>query len=295
MSAAYLPSRRMHSPSSLTWLITGCSSGLGWALARAALAQGHRVCATARNVAPLTALHQAYPDTCLIQPLDVTVPEQSEAVVAAAEAAFGRLDVLVHNAGIGHVASCEETSSAEANRLFAVNFFGPLRLTQVALPLFRRQRSGHVVFISAAAAIANYAGFGFYGASKRALEGAAEALSQEGRPFGLKVTIVQPGPFRTEFIARSTQAASGLSDYAATVGKFGRYLNTLHGKQPGDPERAADAILSAVHAERPPLRLVLGSYATDKARRTLAATQRELETWAPLAGDTEFSSSTPSS
>jgi NAD(P)-dependent dehydrogenase (short-subunit alcohol dehydrogenase family) len=271
------------------WFITGCSGGLGRALAAAALAGGDRVVVSARDPQSLSALVEAHPDTCRALPLDVTQPAQVAAAASAALAAFGGIDVLVNNAGTGLVGAIEETSEDETARIFDVNFLGALRVTRAFLPHFRARRGGHVVFLSAAAAIANYPGFGLYGAAKRALEGAAESLAQEARPFGLKVTIVQPGPFRTDFIGRSlAHAAAPLTDYDATRGKFARYLAAVNGQQPGDPARAAAAILAAVAAERPPLRLVLGAYANDKARRTLTAAQRELDAWSPIAAATEY-------
>jgi NAD(P)-dependent dehydrogenase (short-subunit alcohol dehydrogenase family) len=271
------------------WLITGCSRGLGHALAATALARGDRVVATARNPAQLAALAAAYPDNCRTLELDVTRPDQVGTAVGAALAAFGGIDVLVNNAGAGLVGAIEETDEAEIARCLDVNFLGALRVTRAVLPHFRARQGGHVVFLSAAAAIANYPGFGIYGAAKRALEGAAESLAQESRPFGLRVTLVQPGPFRTDFINHSlAHAAAPLPAYDATRGKFARTLASIHGQQPGDPARAAAAILVAVDAERPPLRLVLGAYAHDKTRRTIAAAERELDAWAPLSAATEF-------
>lgn len=274
---------------SRVWLITGCSRGLGHSLTAAALARGDRVVATARNPADLTALTSAHPDTCRALTLDVSQPAQVTTAVTAAQAAFGGLDVLVNNAGVGLLGAIEETDETEIARCFEVNFLGALRVTRAVLPHFRARRGGQVVFLSAAAAIANYPGFGIYGAAKRALEGAAESLAQEGRPFGVRVTLVQPGPFRTGFIGASlAHVAAPLPDYDATRGKFARTLAAMDGRQPGDPARAAAAILAAVDAERPPLRLVLGAYATDKTRRTLTAAQRELEAWTPVAAATEF-------
>ena len=274
---------------SLVWFITGCSSGLGRALALAALTRGDRVIATARQPEQLDDLAAAHPENCRTFALDVTQPTQIAAAVQAGLAAFGQIDILVNNAGCALVGAIEESTETEDARIFDVNFHGALRVTRTVFPHFRERRSGHVLFISAAAAIANYPGFGLYGAAKRALEGAAESLAQESRPFGLKVTLVQPGPFRTDFIGRSlTYVTTPLADYDATRGKFGRYLASVNGQQPGDPARAADAIIAAVTAERPPLRLVLGAYANDKARRTLAASLRELDAWAPVAGNTEF-------
>jgi NAD(P)-dependent dehydrogenase (short-subunit alcohol dehydrogenase family) len=271
------------------WLVTGCSRGLGLALATAALARGDRVVATARNPASLSGLAAAHPETCRPLALDVTQPALVDTAVTLAVAAFGRIDVVVNNAGVGLTGAIEETPETEIARCFDVNFLGALRVTRAVLPQLRTQRSGHVVFISAAAAIANYPGFGIYGAAKRALEGAAESLAQEARGFGVRVTIVQPGPFRTDFAGEALpKTSTRLPDYEGTRGKFERYLASMHGKQPGDPARAAAAILAAVDAERPPLRLVLGAYATDKARRILAAAQREVDAWAPMAAATEF-------
>ena len=174
-------------------------------------------------------------------------------------------------------------------RNFETNFFGALRVIRAALPILRAQRRGHFVNISAAAVIANYAGFSIYGATKWALEGLSESLAAEVRPLGLKVTIVQPGPFRTDFISRSLERASAsIPDYEPSSGKFRRFLETMNGRQPGDPAKAADAIISAVESENPPLRLALGKYAIDKARRKLAAAARELDAGSATGLATDF-------
>jgi NAD(P)-dependent dehydrogenase (short-subunit alcohol dehydrogenase family) len=271
------------------WLVTGCSSGFGRALAEAALERGDKVVATARNAASLLDLAARWPGTVHVAELDVTDTAGCYAVLAEALQVFGGLDVLVNNAGYGLVGSLEECSPEQVQRNFAVNFFGPLTLMRAALPHFRQSRSGHIVNISAAAAIANYAGFGIYGAAKCALEGASEALAQEGRSFGLKVTLVQPGPFRTDFIAHGLERAeAALPEYEGSSGKFGKFLSTMDGKQPGDPARAAQAILRAVDAEKPPLRLVLGKYALEKSRRTLAQREAELKLWEETATGSDF-------
>ena len=260
------------------WLITGCSSGLGRALAERVLAHGHRLIATARDPATLTDLVAADPSRSRALALDVADAAQAAPVVAQAAALFGRLDVVVNNAGYGLIGALEEYDEAQIARNFETNFFGALRVIRAALPIMRAQRRGHFVNISAAAAIENYPGFSVYGATKWALEGLSESLAAEIRPLGLKVTIVQPGPFRTNFVARSLERAPGsISDYDLSSGKFRRLIETLNGRQPGDPARAADAIINAVAAENPPLRLVLGKYALDKARRKLVAATRDLE------------------
>ena len=275
--------------SSRVWLITGCSSGLGHALATRALARGQRVIATAREPAALGALAAAHPETCRTLALDVTDGAQVQSAVAEAAAIFGRLDVVVNNAGYGVIGAFEELGEEQIARNFATNFFGALAVIRAALPVLRAQGSGHFVNISAAAVIANYAGFSIYGAGKWALEGVSESLAVELKPLGIKVTIVQPGPFRTDFIGRSLErAASRLADYDRTSGKFLRFLETMDGQQPGDPARAADAVLTAVASPAPPLRLVLGKYAHGKVRRKLADAEKELAAWEPTGRPTDF-------
>lgn len=262
------------------WFITGCSSGLGRALAERVLARGGRVVASARQPERLQDLVDRHPDRCRAMALDVTVPGQVAAGVAQAAAAFGRLDVIVNNAGCGLIGALEDLDDGRIARHFAVNFLGALRVIRATLPILRGQGRGHYVAVSAAAAIANYPGFSVYGASKAALESAMESLAAEVRPLGIKVTIVQPGPLRTRFLSGSLErVAPTVADYDATCGKFLRLLEAMDGRQPGDPGRAADAIMAAVESPAPPLRLVLGKYAIEKARRTLAAAGRELEKW----------------
>ena len=276
------------------WFITGCSSGLGRALARRVLARGHRLVATARRPETLADLVASHPDQCRALALDVAVAAQIPAVVAQAAAAFGRLDVVVNNAGYGLIGAVEEVSDEQIARSFETNFFGALRVMRAALPFLRAQRRGHFVNISAAAAIANYPGFSIYGATKCALEGISESLAAEVRPLGLKVTIVQPGPFRTDFISRSLERAPDrIADYEATSGKFLRFLETMSGRQPGDPDKAAEAIIAAVALENPPLWLVLGKYANEKARRKLGAAARELDAGSAAALETDFDSPGP--
>jgi NAD(P)-dependent dehydrogenase (short-subunit alcohol dehydrogenase family) len=246
------------------------------------------VVATARQPECLADLAVAHPGRCSCLTLDVTSPGQIATVVKQAAAAFGRLDVIVNNAGYGLVGALEEVTDEQIERSFETNFFGALRVIRAALPILRAQGRGHFVNISAAAAIANYAGFSIYGATKCALEAVSESLAAEVKPLGLRVTIVQPGPFRTDFIARSLEPAGGaIPAYEPTSGKFRRFLAAMDGKQPGDPARAADAIIAAVEAEQPPLRLVLGKYAIEKTRRKFATATRELDAWADVGLATE--------
>lgn len=270
------------------WLITGCSSGLGRALVEAALAAGHRVIATARDRRSIADLERT--DCCHVMELDVTDAAAIPAVIRAATAVWDGLDVLVNNAGYGLLGAVEECSDEQIRRNMETNFFGPLNVIRAVLPLFRAQKRGLIVNVSAAAAIANYAGFGVYGAAKAALEWMSESVRLEVAPLGIRVLLVQPGPFRTDFIRRSLdRAPRRLDEYDRTSGRFARMLETMDGKQPGDPARAAQAILAAVASEAPPLRLVLGKYANDKARRRSLDTEHERAAWEAVGLPTDFS------
>lgn len=272
-----------------TWLITGCSSGFGRALAEKVLARGDRLVATARDPDQLREFKEHHPDACWILPLDLSDNTSLAPSLQNILQLIPRIDVLVNNAGYGLLGSLENCSDEQIRRNFEVNFFGSLSLIRAILPLMRQQKYGHIINMSAAAAIGNYAGFSVYGATKFALEGLSEGLAAELKPLGIKVTLVQPGPFRTAFIARSLDRAPDcFPEYQATVGKFGSFLEKMDGQQPGDPAKAADAILKVVDSENPPLRLVLGKYATDKVERTCKARLRELETWKEIGLPTDF-------
>ncbi len=266
--------------------ITGCSSGFGKSLALEALSRGHHVVATARDVTTLASLREAHPESCTIEQLDVTDARQCEDVVARVIAERG-IDVLINNAGRGMLASVEESDEAAARANFEVNFFAPLRLSRLVIPHMRERGSGSIVMMSAAAAINNYAGFGVYGASKCALEGLAESLKAEVTAFGVKVMIVQPGPFRTEFISKGDMSRGRGATYAQSVGRFAALLAGMPGKQPGDPARAASAMLDAIAAENTPLRLVLGKYAVNKQKTKINATSTELAAWESVSAATD--------
>ena len=229
------------------------------------------------------------PDTVLTLPLDVTKPAQIEVAVEHTAAHFGRIDVLVNNAGYGLIGALEELSDDQIRANMETNFFGPVALLRAVLPIMRAQRSGHIVNVSAAAAINNYPGFSIYGAGKCALEGLSESLAAELKPLGVKVTIVQPGPFRTEFVQRSLDsAAHHEADYDRTSGQFAKLIRSMDGKQPGDPAKAADAIIQAVDSDHPPLRLVLGKYAIDKVKKKAASVLEELAVWESVGAATHF-------
>ena len=275
--------------SSRVWLITGCPGGIGHALAAAVLASGQRVIATAREPERLDDLAAANPDTCRTFALDVTDSARVKSIVAQAAKFFGRLDVIVNNAGCGLVGAFEELGAEQIARSFETNFFGALEVIRTALPLLRAQQSGHIVNISAAAAISNYPGFSIYGATKWALEGVSESLAAKLKPLGIKVTIVQPGPFRTDFIARSLERAEGrIADYNPTSGKFLRVLEAMDGRQPGDPDKAAAAIIAVVESDSPPLRLVLGRYAQHKLLKKFADAEKERAEWQHVGLPTDY-------
>ena len=265
------------------WLITGCSSGFGRAIAESAIAAGQRVIATARDVRSIADLEKA--GSCEVMTLDITDAENVREVIAAA----GHLEVIVNNAGYGLIGAVEECSDEQIRRNVETNFFGPLNVIRAALPGLRVQKSGHIVSISAAAAISNYAGFGIYGGAKAALELMSESLRLELAPLGIHVTLVQPGPFRTDFIARGLEkAASSIGDYQASAGKFARFLDSMNGKQPGDPAKAAAAIVKMVLDGEAPLHLPLGKYVVKKMRDKAAALTREAEKWEAVASGTDF-------
>ena len=270
-----------------TWFITGCSSGFGRALVEAALAREQRVIATARDIRSIADLEQA--DRCQVMTLDITEASEIPLVIEAAAEVWGGLDVIVNNAGYGLIGAVEECGDEQIRRNFETNFFGPLNVMRAALPMLRAQKSGHIVNISAAAAISNYAGFGIYGGAKAALELMSESLRAELAPLGIKVTLVQPGPFRTDFISRGMEKASDLiPDYDATSGRFAKFLASMNGKQPGDPARAASAIVETVLSGEAPLHFPLGKYVVKKLRDKAAALTREADKWEAVAASTEF-------
>jgi NAD(P)-dependent dehydrogenase (short-subunit alcohol dehydrogenase family) len=272
-----------------TWFITGASSGFGRDLAAAVIAHGDRVAVTARELGKVEDFVQDYPLQARAYRLDLTQPETITQAIAEAHRDFGGLDVVVNNGGYGLIGALEDCCAEQILRNIETNFTGPLRVMQAALPLFREQKRGHFINLGAAAAISNYAGFSVYGGAKAGLELASEAVAAEAAPHGVKVTMVIPGPFRTEFIARSLDRAVGHSGaYEATAGKFLSFLEKVDGKQPGDPAAAARAIIAVADAEKPPFRLVLGKYAYQKARRQLDKLRAELDAWENTGLPTDF-------
>jgi NAD(P)-dependent dehydrogenase (short-subunit alcohol dehydrogenase family) len=270
------------------WFITGTSSGLGRAIAQAALDHGDRVVATARSTDRIADLEREFADRVVALPLDVTDPDQARAAIDAAVAAFGHIDVVVNNAGYGVLGALEELSDDELRRQFETNLFGALQVTRAALPQLRRQRSGHIVQLSSLSATVANPGESAYVGSKAALAGVSESLAKEVAHLGIRVTIVQPGPFRTDFAGRSLQKADPIDDYAESVGAARDLIAQLDGNQPNDPTRGAEAIIRAVESGNPPLHLTLGEDAIEAIRAKLDDQRAELDAWAEVGGATGF-------
>jgi NAD(P)-dependent dehydrogenase (short-subunit alcohol dehydrogenase family) len=272
-----------------TWFITGCSTGLGRALAEAAIRKGHNVVATARDAATVADLADAHPQQVLAVAVDVTRPEQITDAVLQATQRFGGVDVLVNNAGYGYRAAVEEGDDADVRTLFETHFFGTVAAIKAVLPGMRVRRSGAIVNISSIGAQITPAGSGYYAAVKSAVEGLSGSLCAELAPLGISVTIVEPGGFRTDFAGRSlTQSATVIDDYADTAGKRRKEHDTVHGTQAGDPAKAATAIIAAVEAESPPGFLLLGSDALAAHRRVADARAAEVAAWESVTAGTDY-------
>jgi len=272
-----------------TWLITGCSTGLGRYLAQAVLERGDNAVVTARDAAKVQDLADAHPDTALALSLDVTDSAQVSAVVRQAEDRFGVVDVLVNNAGYGYRAAVEEGDEDQVAELFATNFFGAVAMIKAVLPAMRAQRSGAIVNISSIGARISPAGSGYYAASKAALEGMTASLRKEVGPLGISAMVVEPGGFRTDFAGRSLQQSPNpIADYADTAGKRRKENDTVHGTQPGDPARAAQAMIAAVEAAEVPGLLLLGEDALQGFRAVVDAQAQELDAWEETTRGTGF-------
>jgi len=269
-----------------TWLITGCSSGFGRRLALAAAQRGDQVIATARNLKTIEEMAEPFDGRMISLPLDVTDAAAAEAAAAKAVEIFGGFDVLVNNAGYGLFGAIEEGTPEEYRPMFEVNVFGLIETTRAALPVLRSS-GGTIVNMSSGAGIAGSGGAGYYNAAKFAVEGISEALAGELKPFGIRVLIVEPGPFRTDFLGRSiTMAANEMPEYAASSRKH--YRETNNGQQAGDPDKAIAVILQAVDADDPPLHLPLGPIAHSIAERKLAAFRSDIDAWCEVSIATDF-------
>jgi NAD(P)-dependent dehydrogenase (short-subunit alcohol dehydrogenase family) len=272
-----------------TWLITGCSTGLGRALAEAVIGAGHNTVVTARDVANVADLADTAPERVLPATLDVTKPEQVAAAVRQAQERFARIDVLVNNAGYGYRAAVEEGDDADVRTLFETHFFGTVAMIKAVLPGMRARRSGAIVNLSSIGVQLTPVGSGYYSAAKAAIEGMSGALRGELAPLGISVTVVEPGAFRTDFAGRSLiQSARVIDDYATTAGKRRKENDTMDGNQAGDPAKAGDAIIEAVESSEPPAFLLLGPDALAAYRYIADARASEIAKWEQLTSSTNF-------
>jgi NAD(P)-dependent dehydrogenase (short-subunit alcohol dehydrogenase family) len=271
------------------WLITGCSTGFGRELAKLVLERGWCAVVTARNPQQIQDIVAGTDGRGLALKLDVTDSAQVAKAVKKAEAVFGKIDVLVNNAGYGYMAAVEEGEDDEVRAMFETNFFGLVEVTRAVLPGMRRRRSGHILNISSIGGFVGFPSSGYYNATKFAVEGLSEALAKEVEPLGIKVVIVEPGPFRTDWAGRSLkQTRNAIDDYAETAAKRRQAVSKGSGKQAGDPVRGAEAMIEAVESSHPPLRLILGRWALDTARGKLEALRRDFDAWEQTSLSADF-------
>lgn len=274
---------------SKVYFITGTSSGFGRALAEAALERGERVVLAARKLADVEDLAGQYKDNALAVKLDVTNADERQTAIKATLDRFERVDVLANIAGVGSLGALEEFSSEQIRQQFEVNFFGVLELTREVLPTMREQKSGHILNLTSIGGLASVGGFALYCATKFAVEGFSEALRDEVKPLGIKVTIIEPGAFRTEFAgASNVRPAQQIEDYKPVIEPIQQYLYGNDGKQPGDPRKAAEAMIEAVESDNPPLRLMLGADAYGLWEKKLSEMQAEFADWRKIGESTAF-------
>ena len=284
----------MQQSDSPVWFITGCSTGFGRALAAKVLQRGWRAVVTARDAATVADLAAGHEDTALALALDVTQPGQVRSAVAAAEAKYGRIDVLVNNAGYGYLAAIEEGEDAPVRAMFDTNVFGLVDVTKAVLPGMRARKSGTIVNLSSIGGLVSFGATGYYHATKYAVEGLSESLALEIEPLGLHVIAVEPGPFRTDFAGRSIgQSGTEIADYAATAGERRKQTFARSGQQIGDPERAAEAIITAVTAAKPPRHLLLGKPALELARKKLKDLAADFDAWEATTLSADFPDAGP--
>lgn len=275
-----------------TWFITGCSTGFGREIAKAVLAKGWNAVVTARDPASVADIVRGHESVTLVVPLDVTDKRQIADAVAAAEARFGAIDVLVNNAGYGYRAAVEEGDDAEVRRLFDVNVFGLIDVTKAVLPGMRKHRKGHIINVSSVAGRVALPGVAYYAASKFAVNGLSDGLAKEVAPLGIKVTVVEPGPARTDFRGRSMRdAKQTIDDYAqSAAGKQTASSKAVQkaGGQGGDPARVAQAIVKIAEMDEPPLHLLLGAVTLERVGKELAERQREFDAWQEMTKSADF-------
>lgn len=262
------------------WFITGCSTGFGRELAKLVLDRGYRAVITARDPSQIRDLAAGHEGRVLALKLDVTDKAEAAEAVRYAESVFGSIDVLVNNAGFGYVGALEESDEDEIRAMMETNFFGLARMIHLALPGMRRRRRGNIVNISSIGGLVGFPGVGYYNATKFAVEGLSESLAKEVAPLGIKVLVVEPGPFRTDWAGRSLKKSSQqIPEYAETAGTFRERITSRSGKQVGDPVRAGEAIIKALESDQAPLHLVLGLIALETARNKIEKLSGELDAW----------------
>ncbi|WP_342316869.1 oxidoreductase [Lysobacter sp. FW306-1B-D06B] len=271
------------------WLVTGCSTGFGRCIAEHLLEAGEKVVVTARKTDKIADLEQK--GDALILPLDVSDREQCQKAVDAAQARYGRIDVLINNAGIGFFGAIEETEEQNARRLFDVNFFGTANAIHAVLPLMRSRRSGTIVNLTSIGGLVGYTGVGYYCATKFAVEGLSDTLRKEVAPLGISVMTVEPSAFRTEWAGSSSEVVASIDDYADTAGEARRAYHASVGKQAGDPARGAKAIREAVLAPQPPQHLPLGNDAADAALKKADELKANVLAWEALSRSADFPAS----
>jgi NAD(P)-dependent dehydrogenase (short-subunit alcohol dehydrogenase family) len=271
------------------WFITGASRGFGALITQEALAAGDAVVATARDPKSVTDKIGDHPNLLAVK-LDVTQETEAHEAVRQAVKRFGRIDILLNNAGYGLLGAVEESSAVEVDRMFQTNVFGALNVIRAVLPEMRRQRSGHVINISSIGGYAGYVGWGAYGATKFAIEGITESLAQEVKPLGIKVTVVEPGFFRTDFLDEQSlvKTKAIIADYDETVGAMRRFAADANHAQPGDPAKFAKGMIALAHAENPPLRMPFGTDTVAKIAEKNAHVEGEVAQWRALATSTDF-------
>ena len=271
------------------WLITGCSTGFGRALAIEVLAQGYSAAVASRNINDVEDIVSRYPETALAVSLDVTSGAEITAAVEKTIAHFAQIDVLVNNAGIGYFGAIEESEEAEVRRMFEINVFGLAKMIQEVLPHMRKRRIGHILNIASIGGLRSFPGVGFYNATKYAVDGLSESLSKELAPLGIKVTIIAPSGFRTDWAGRSAKDSNiRIADYATTAEKNKGDIRAYSGNQPGDPVRAAKAMIAVTESANPPLRLLLGAAALKGARLKLEELKHDFDTWAEVTVGADF-------
>jgi NAD(P)-dependent dehydrogenase (short-subunit alcohol dehydrogenase family) len=271
------------------WLITGCSTGFGRELAKLVLQKGYSAGVASRNTEDVRDIVAAFPGTAIALKLDVTKPDEIAAAAEALKKRFGRIDVLVNNAGIGYFGAVEESEDEEVRRMFEINFFGLANMTKAVLPVMRAQRSGHILNIASIGGLIGYPALGFYNATKFAVDGLSEALAKEVAHLGIKVTVICPSGFRTDWAGRSANNSKVvIDDYAHSAGANKNNIRGYSGKQPGDPVRAAEAMVRVVETEHSPLHLLLGNAAINNARGKLELLKKDFDAWEDTSRGADF-------